>query len=446
MHKIQKILKNSDNFKFISLHYIYGKFGKSCLTFLLLLTSLFIKPAVAADYTDNNVVVENQPAQLNLDQNLKPSPRCQLNSESSISLRQRLLASKQKNPVAKSQPSIRDCLTVKIQPETFNNSFSVDNLVLPSENVLQTKDTINQQLLTDKKSNLDVQIQEQTNLPQQKEPETLAQIDSSGSVGDTFGDSDKLPQELFIDPILIRQKPSIKPKAQKAFPGSSAGNPSAYGASSGQVYIGLGVVVPLDEDSEGFVDGSYSAGFGLGDPIKSVGLEVNANFSSAGGDYLKGGEFDVGTSGYMGFKLHKYFPDGTAVALGWLNPVKWGESSNNQDTIYGVVTKAFPLQPNNPNHKLPLTISVGVGTGGFRSLGARAANENNANIFASLGLRVIPQASLVSSWTGNRLNIGSSITPFKNIPLIINAIVTDVTRNFDTGLGFSFSAGYSFRF
>lgn len=169
MHKIQKILKNSDNFKFISLHYIYGKFGKSCLTFLLLLTSLFIKPAVAADYTDNNVVVENQPAQLNLYQNLKPSPRCQLNSESNISLRQRLLASKQKNPVAKSQPSIRDCLTVKIQPETVSNSVYVDNnLVLPSENVLQTKDTINQQLLTDKKSNLDVQIQEQTNLAQQK--------------------------------------------------------------------------------------------------------------------------------------------------------------------------------------------------------------------------------------------------------------------------------------
>jgi hypothetical protein len=138
--------------------------------------------------------------------------------------------------------------------------------------------------------------------------------------------------------------------------------------------------------------------------------------------------------------------NGTAVAVGWSNPIKWGDVTNAKDTIYGVVTKSFALQPESLNNKLPLTISVGLGSGVFRSKGAIEADDNAVNVFASLGLRVIPQVSLVSSWTGNRLNMGASFAPFNNTPIVINTIFTDVTSNLDTGLGFALSAGYSFRF
>ncbi|MBD2361487.1 hypothetical protein H6G36_09900 [Anabaena minutissima FACHB-250] len=272
-------------------------------------------------------------------------------------------------------------------------------------------------------------------LKPQNQPQIIAQTDSSGVVGDTLGDTNQLRQELLIEPIVrVRKTP-------KAAPGSAAGTPSAYGASFGQAYIGGGLSFPLDKDKDN-VDGSLSVGFGLGDAVKSVGLEVNVNITSVGG----GDNFDFGDSGGVGFKLHKYFTDGTAVAVGWSNAVKWGDVTDAQDTIYGVVTKSFPLQPNNPNHKLPLTLSAGLGSGSFRSKGAIEAGDNAMNLFGSLGLRIIPEISLVTSWTGNRLNMGASFAPLKNIPIVVNTIFTDVTSNFETGLGFTLSAGYTFRF
>ncbi|MEA5581665.1 hypothetical protein VB620_09970 [Nodularia harveyana UHCC-0300] len=415
MDKIQKKTYISGNLKFINLNYICWSLQTTLATFIMLLLSLLIKPVLAGEIADN------QPTQLNLE-----------NPPSTLSLRERLLEAKKNQVLPEIQPNSHKGFPVKIQPETFDNSFSEENPEPELSNVSETKERLIQQLLSQPKTNLDSSSQEPT----------IREIESSESVEE----SDKVLEQLLISPIITREQQLIKRRGPKAFPGSTAGTPSGYGASAGQFYVGVGVLFPLDEDSDGYLDGSYGAGFGLGNPYKSVGLEVNVNFSSSGGDFLKGGEFDVGSSGYLGLKLHKYFSDGTAMAVGWSNALKWGESSGNKDTIYGVVTKAFPLQPNNPNHKLPLTISVGIGNGGFRSLDTRETDENDVNIFGSVGLRVLPQISLVSSWTGNRLNVGSSIAPFKNLPLIINGIFTDVTSNFDTGLGFSLSAGYSFRF
>ncbi len=124
----------------------------------------------------------------------------------------------------------------------------------------------------------------------------------------------------------------------------------------------------------------------------------------------------------------------------------WGDSNKSKDTIYGVVTKSFDLQPNDLNNKMPLTLSLGVGSGIFRSKGAIAANENPANIFGSIGIRTAPEVAWVSSWTGNRLNVGGSFAPIKKTPIVINAIFTDVTDNFGDGIGISLSAGYAIKF
>jgi hypothetical protein len=261
----------------------------------------------------------------------------------------------------------------------------------------------------------------------------IAQTDSSGVVGDTLGEANKLRQQLLIDPILIEGRP-----IGRAAPASSAGTPTAYGASWGQAYVGVGGYLPFDGDN---IDGSASVGFGLGDALRSIGAEVNINVTSLGGQ-----NFDFGESGGIGIKLHKYFTDGTAVAVGWSNPVKWGEVNNAKDTFYGVVTKSFYLQPNNPNNPLPLTVSLGLGSGSFRSKGAIEAGENSVNFFGSVGLRVAPQVSVVSSWTGNSLNVGASFTPLRETPIVFNAIFTDVTDNLDKGTGLSLSAGYVFQF
>lgn len=265
-----------------------------------------------------------------------------------------------------------------------------------------------------------------------QEIQLISQVDSSGVVGDTLGETNRLRQELLIDPIIIKRNLKIAP-------GSGSGTPSAYGASWGQAYIGGGVFFPFDD---GRTDGSLSLGFGLGDSVKSIGVEVNVNVTSVGG----GNNFDFGDSGTLGFKIHKYFKDGTAVAVGWVDPISWGDSNNTKDTFYGVVTKSFELEPDNAKNNLPLTLSLGVGTGNFRSTGAIDSGENSVNFFGSLSLRVTPQFALTSSWTGNRLNIGTSLVPLRDTPVVINAVITDVTDNFENATGFSLSAGYAFQF
>ncbi|MDB9371824.1 hypothetical protein [Nodularia sphaerocarpa] len=432
MNKIQTIFHKSDIYQVISVNYAYWNLGTTLITFLLLLTAISIEPAVAAD----NVVSENQDPQLSASENLKASSiGSGLNSQPNVSLRQRLLASKNSSTVAEFDiVSMSDSLRAKVKPETFSNAFSVDNFGLESQEKLQSHENLEKQLLTDPISNTDLHLKEPTNLLREKPPQILVQRNFTSPVGDSFGETNKLRQELLIEPIVAPDKP------RKSAPGSTAGTPSAYGASLGQAYIGGGLFFPLDQDKDRN-DGSMSVGFGLGNPVDSVGLEVNIDITSVGG----GPSFDFGDSGGVGFKLHRYLGDGSAVAVGWSNPIKWGDVTRAKDTIYGVFTKSFPLQPDNPND-LRLTVSLGVGTGEFSSKGALEADENSLNFFGGLGLRVIPQASLVSSWTGNILNIGGSFAPFKDTQIVINAIITDVTSNFDTGLGLSVTAGYGFRF
>ncbi|MBD2144515.1 hypothetical protein [Sphaerospermopsis sp. FACHB-1194] len=260
---------------------------------------------------------------------------------------------------------------------------------------------------------------------QPKPPQTIAQVDPSAgtTVGDTFSEANRLRQELLIDPIIQIQPPL------KAAPGSSAGTPTAYGAGWGQAFIGGGLFFPFD----GKVDGSMSVGFGLGNAVKSAGLEVAFNIISLGGQNNFFGDF--ADSGTVGLKLHRILSRDTAVAVGWSNAIKWGEADIPQETIYGVVSQRFD----------ELSVSLGVGSGSFRSKGARNAGENDPNLFASIGYRVTPQASLVSSWTGSGLNLGASFVPFKQSPMVINAIFTDVTDNLNSS-GFTLSAGYSLQF
>lgn len=308
MKKIPKIFKGSDTSQFISVNYADLNFGAIVIAFLLLLTAISSNSAVAAD----NVVSENQEFQLSASQSLKPSFMVsKLNSQQNISLRQRFSASKKSNTVAESEAGrIRDGFTANVKSGTFSNSFSVDSFLLKSKESLKANGNLEKQLFASQILNADLHLKEQTNVLKQKQPKLFVQTDSSEILGDTFGETNKLRQELLIDPILTLGEPP------KAAPGSTAGTPSAYGASFGQAYIGGGLLFPLDEDR---VDGSLSVGFGLGDAAKSVGLEVNANITSVGG----GDSFDFGDSGGIGFKLHRYLGDGTAVAVGWSNPIKW---------------------------------------------------------------------------------------------------------------------------
>ncbi len=171
--------------------------------------------------------------------------------------------------------------------------------------------------------------------------------------------------------------------------------------------------------------------------MKNVGLEVSTSIISLNG---------IGEDGIIGFKLHKVFPkaDNLAVALGWSNPIKWGAAEERDDHFYGVVTKQFDLRPNRDN-TLPLTASVGLGSTGLYRAPTTQTDDNSLGIFGSLGLRVIPDVSLITTWTGTSMGIAASATPF-NIPFVVTIGASDITDNTVEGPRFNSSIGYSFSF
>ncbi|WP_414527887.1 hypothetical protein [Nodularia chucula] len=410
----------------IGANYAYWNLGKTLITCLLLLAGFSIESVFAAD----NVVAENSEPKLSTSQNLKTSSiESPLNSQSNINLRQRLLASKKPNNVG-------DSLTAKVDWKTFSGSLATENFLLESEEKFQNNYGLEKHLFADHIINTDLhlknKLQNQDNLLSPDKPsQIISQTDSSSSEDEI----EELRRQFLIEPILTRGVPL------KSSPGSSAGSPSAYGASAGQAYIGGGLYFPFDK-SKDRNDGSMSVGFGLGNPFDSVGMEVNIDITSVGG----GPGFDFGDSGAVGFKLHRYLGGATIAAIGWSNPIKWGDVNLAENTMYGVITRVFFLQPDNPDNSLPLTVSVGLGNGDFRSKGAIVANENPLNLFASLGWTILPQFSLISSWTGNTFNVGGSFIPFRSQPLIFNVVIADITENLDTGSGLSISGGYSFEF
>jgi hypothetical protein len=255
----------------------------------------------------------------------------------------------------------------------------------------------------------------------------------SQAVEDTFAplSDEEIRQQLLIDPNLDI---SDLLEGPQAVPSSSFLTPSAYGADWREGYVGIsGSTV----DGEREVDGSINFGVGFGDAVDNVGVELNAAIISLDG---------FAEDGSVGFKLHKTFPqlNNLAVALGWSNPLTWGAAQDAQDTFYGVVTQRYDLQPNRRN-TLPLTASIGVGTGTFRSTGAIAAGDNSPNLFGSVALRVIPQVSVISSWSGSALGLAVSAAPFE-APFVITAGVSDITDNTVNSTQFVGSMGYSFKF
>lgn len=261
--------------------------------------------------------------------------------------------------------------------------------------------------------------------------------DSSGVVGDTFEDFDSTREQQLIDPLIIPQPIPIR-RTLTPIPGSTIGVPTAYGATWGDVFIGGSGAVT----DEGVVDTAASFGFGLGDPKKFLGLEVGLGIASLFGD-------NAG-AGLVGFKVHRVLAKDTRIAAGWANAITWDVATAGE-TVYGSLTHQFKLQPNNEDNQLPLTMTLGVGTGAYRSIGSLKAGENVPNVFGSVGFRVIPRLSLISTWTGSQLNVGTSIAPL-NVPLTINLAATDVTSNRDfdddqiSRTGFLMSTGYVFKF
>ena len=241
-------------------------------------------------------------------------------------------------------------------------------------------------------------------------------------------------------------------KKNKKFPehNFSFGVPTGYGSFNREFYVGLkyhsdikeGPFVWYDSNNRQKADASMDIGFGFGDPIKSIGSEFTLGIISMAS---QDGESPFGKDGTFGIKLHKHLSKDSnlATSLGWANVIKWGEASTF-DTYYLAISKIFDVSPKKAN-KFTSMITLGIGTGEFRSKESIDDLSNDPNLFGSFGVQILPRVSIGSSWDGRGLNAGVNFMPL-DIPLSISVGYKEIVEDVSDDGVLSIETSYVFRY
>ena len=175
----------------------------------------------------------------------------------------------------------------------------------------------------------------------------------------------------------------------------------------------------------------------MGNAKKWVGLEANVNIISLNDN---GPNSSFGEDGSVNLKLHTTLPGQAAFAVGVQNIGRWGAAEVTSSSVYAAVTKIFNLS-SDPLSPLRLSVNLGVGDGRF---------QNNARDGASVfgGIAIIPHEkfSIITDWTGQDLNAGVSIAPFRNYALTVTLGAVNLVERLSRPTEFAGGIGYSFKF
>lgn len=228
-----------------------------------------------------------------------------------------------------------------------------------------------------------------------------------------------------------------------ASPGIAMGVPSGFGADQGDAFAGIGFQHRTRLRDR--PDGGLVAGVGIGDARRVVGLEVAVSSFGTARSCCRGG---------VSLKLHKLIPPlGSSVAVGWENALTWGrmegvdEATDAGTSLYLVGSSIVPLRENPAAVLGSLSLTLGVGSGRFRSEDAILADEETVGVFGGGSLRLAPPAALVVDWTGQDLVAGLSVVPFRRLPLLVAPGVADLTTEprFILGVGYGFNFAQVFQ-
>jgi hypothetical protein len=206
-------------------------------------------------------------------------------------------------------------------------------------------------------------------------------------------------------------------------PGTSSGSPIAFGANLHDVFIGVGLQSPVRYGNA--ADGGATVGFGLGNAVDYVGLEVDISPLSIVRSSV------VNRVGFGG-KLHKTFGDNWGVAVGITNIVANSDADDGKPSVYGVLSKVIDLRDSFLHMFPALTLSAGAGDRGFRLEKDIRSAKKTVGFFGSAALRVHEQVSLIADWDGQDLGAAVSIVPIRDFPLVITPGVADLTGSAGT--------------
>jgi hypothetical protein len=217
----------------------------------------------------------------------------------------------------------------------------------------------------------------------------------------------------------------------KVSPGFSISNPTGFGADNNLGFASLSFQSRTRFTRS--ADGELGLGIGLGDAVKSVGVELSYSMYSFGTSQSFG-------SGAFNAKIHKRLNEDTAVAIGWnrIADINIGNGRGvafdyPKNSYYAVASKIFRLRDDINQPFSRVAVTAGIGGGQFLSestlqdAAVRGVDPSGLNAFGSVGVRISRPVSAILEWTGQDLAAGLSIAPFDNFPLVITPAVRDIT-------------------
>ncbi|MEM7063188.1 MAG: hypothetical protein AAF572_08485 [Cyanobacteria bacterium P01_B01_bin.77] len=266
------------------------------------------------------------------------------------------------------------------------------------------------------------------------EPDTveIAQIPIEPPLpGPSSDDADDIFDELFEESEKAQEN-----SGYRASPAMTISNPSGFGADNRTAFIGLGYQERTRFSNE--QDGGAVIGVGLGDARDNVGVQLSYTAASFGGSR------DFGDGGFN-VKLHKRLADDWSVALGWEGFITTADVVDFEDSIYGSVSHIIRTRESITDPFSRVALTAGVGSGRFRTEDDVFDDRDTVGVFGSMAVRVAEPVSAIVEWTGQDLAVGMSITPFKDVPLVLLPAVRDIAGAGDGGR-FVLGAGFSFQF
>lgn len=236
-------------------------------------------------------------------------------------------------------------------------------------------------------------------------------------------------------PPELRQLVQAVISQPRVAPGVVFGSPVAFGARTGDFFIGLNGATASDTRSDFIggidVDGSMAIGLGFGNPDK-VAMEAAFNIISLTNAF--------GDSGALAVKLHTNVGDHGAIAFGTENTLAWGDAKDFADATADTMFLSYShYYERNPGNGLMLTFGIGRGRLG------QANDPESISPFISAGYSFTRQMSLIADYAGEAMNIGLSFVPSRTAPISVVVGVTDVTEE-RGDMEMAVGVGYSSRF
>jgi len=228
-----------------------------------------------------------------------------------------------------------------------------------------------------------------------------------------------------------------------ASPSLAFGIPTGFGAQWGNVFAGVAFFGGNDVTNK--KDLILSAGFGLGNPQKNVGVTLVFliyDVFDPQNDNLALEEYG------MGIKFHRYLGDGYSVAIGKANVFFTGvpEDIKRDDTYHLSLSKFIAFKNSSREWLSALLLTAGIGNERFLPLSKQASGEGGVNFFAGAGLRVIGPLAVIAEWKGYDIDLAISITPIRTINLVFNVGIINVLSNAAGGPQLLATGGLGFDF